>query len=110
MTEVQYCRLDDLPDLKQEDPTTKQLLLDWINSTVKEFNIDGLRIDTVEEVPPSFWKEYTESAGVHAVGEVFNGDLDFVASYQGSVPGLLNYPLFFSIRDAFMNGNSMNGL
>eukprot|EP00330_Aristerostoma_sp_ATCC50986_P007869 CAMPEP_0114598698 /NCGR_PEP_ID=MMETSP0125-20121206/21109_1 /TAXON_ID=485358 ORGANISM="Aristerostoma sp., Strain ATCC 50986" /NCGR_SAMPLE_ID=MMETSP0125 /ASSEMBLY_ACC=CAM_ASM_000245 /LENGTH=197 /DNA_ID=CAMNT_0001804771 /DNA_START=109 /DNA_END=703 /DNA_ORIENTATION=+ len=104
-TEVQVCRLDNLPDLDQDDSTTRQLLLDWVKGIVANNSFDGLRVDTVEEVKPEFWKEYiSEYAGVHAVGEVFNGDLDFVSGYQDYLPGLLNYPLFFTLRNCFISG------
>jgi len=42
---------------------------------VQTYDLDGLRIDTVPEVPPSFWKEYVKSAGVYAVGEVDDGNM-----------------------------------
>lgn len=58
-------------------------LYKWIRYLITEFNIDGLRIDTVPEVPKWFWKNFTETAGVYTVGEVFYPDWEFVASYVG---------------------------
>lgn len=51
-----------------------------------------------------FWLEYTQAAEVFQMGECFNGDIDFVGSYQGSVEALFNYPMFFTIHDVFGNG------
>ncbi len=50
---------------------------------------------------------------MYAVGEVFNGDVGYVSGYQapsGPLPGVLSYPLFFTLRDVFANGKSMNEL
>ncbi len=46
---------------------------------MKKYNIDGLRIDTVPEVPAWFWYNFSAAAGVYSVGEVFNGEMWFVA-------------------------------
>jgi len=54
-----------------------------------------------------------DSAGVYSVGEVFNGDVSYVAGYQypnAGLAGVLSYPLFFSLRDVFASQNSMNEL
>ncbi len=56
-------------------------LVEWIYNLVKKYNIDGLRIDTVPEVPPWFWYNFSSAAGVYSVGEVFNGEMWFVARY-----------------------------
>jgi len=42
------------------------------------------RIDTTPEVPKPFWSDFLASAGnnIFAVGEVFNGDVSYVSSYQ----------------------------
>ena len=57
-TEVEFCRLVDFPDLKQEDQKTRDLLLDWVKNTVETYGFDGLRVDTVPEVPKDFWNKY----------------------------------------------------
>jgi alpha-amylase len=35
------------------------------------------------KVDPSFWTLFQKAAGVYGVGEVYNGDVNYVASYQG---------------------------
>jgi glycosidase len=42
---------------------------------ITEYGVDGLRIDTVPEVPAEFWHDLTQNtlAGGYAVGEVYNG-------------------------------------
>jgi alpha-amylase len=81
--QVQFCRLANLPDLAQENPFVRSTLKQWISSIVTEYGFDGIRIDTVPEVPPDFWSEYADAAGVFNIGEVDNGDIDYNAQYQG---------------------------
>jgi len=58
-------------------------------------------------VPKWFWNQYSQSAGVFTIGEVFNGDYDYVAGYQGSLDALLNYPLYYKILTAYQKQQSM---
>ena len=98
---VENCRLADLPDLKHENDYVADELLRWIKYMVTEYNLDGLRVDTVPEVPKWFWKKFNKECGVFQIGEVFNGDVNYVASYQGPLTATFNYPLYYSINDAF---------
>jgi alpha-amylase len=75
---------------------------------VTKYNLDGIRIDTIPEVPKWFWKQFSESAGIFEIGEVFDGRMDFVAGYQNCcLDSVLNYPLYFTFKDVFMFGQSM---
>jgi alpha-amylase len=64
-------------------------------------------VDTTQEVPKDFWDEYSASAGVYTVGEIFNGNYAYVAGYQGHLDATLNYPGFWMLRSVFEGGNSM---
>ena len=98
---VENCRLCDLPDLKQENDFVTNTLVAWIADLVKEYDFDGIRIDTIPEVPKWFWDKFSASAGCYSLGEVFNGNVDYVAGYQGHVDALFNYPLYYQIQNAF---------
>ena len=98
---VENCRLLDLPDLKHENDFVADELLRWIEYIIKKYDIDGIRVDTVPEVPKWFWKKFSKASGVYQVGEVFNGDVDYVAGYQECLDATFNYPLSFTIKDAF---------
>lgn len=116
--EVELCRLASLPDLNQSRQDVAAYLQAWVASQVTGYGFDGLRVDTVPEVDMSFWRQFQSSAGVYAVGEVFNGDPSYVGPYQapsGSLPansgaltGILSYPLFFTMRAVFAQQQSMN--
>lgn len=63
--QVEYCRLADLPDLNQDGNSwVRQYLKDWVKNLVKEYDFDGVRIDTLPEVSKEFWGEFTNAAGV----------------------------------------------
>jgi len=98
---VENCRLAGLPDLKQENEWVQNTLLTWVKDLVNKYNIDGLRIDTIPEVPKTFWDKYHQSSGVFTIGEVFDNRLDYLRGYIGHVDTLLNYGLFDQIRNVF---------
>ena len=98
---VENCRLCDLPDLKQENDFVADELLKWIKFIIEKYDIDGIRVDTVPEVPKWFWSKFSKASGVYQIGEVFNGNPEYVASYQGCLDAVFNYPLSFTIKDAF---------
>lgn len=108
--EVQFCRLADLPDLNQENDWVRGKLKDWIKNLVQTYSFDGIRIDTIPEVPMDFWSEYAQSAGVFQMGEYFNGDPAKVGPYQGALTGLFNYPMYYTIKDVYGGGQSMYGI
>lgn len=76
--------------------------------------LQGLRLDTVPYVWPSYWQQFAASAGVYIVGEAFDGRYDFVANYTqangGPLPAMLAYPTFFALRNVFAEGQSMTQL
>jgi len=82
-------------------------LKDWIRNLVQKYNFDGIRIDTIPEVPKDFWAEFGQASGVFQMGENFNGNDGYVGDYQKYITALFNYPMYYTIRDVFMYGKSM---
>jgi hypothetical protein len=84
-TDVEQCWLGDssvaLADLNTENPSVPKTVCTWIQSLVKEYDIDGLRIDTVKHIRKDFWPEFAASSGVYTVGEVYDGDTAYVKDY-----------------------------
>ena len=110
LVEMEHCRLAGLMDFNNSDPegANAQQLYSWIAGLVANYSIDGLRVDTLPYVHPAFWLKFTAAAGgIYAVGEVDNGDVDFVSPWQApsganaALPGLLSYPMFWTLRGAF---------
>ena len=102
---VQRCWLGDsnvaLPDVNTADPMVRTMYHSWISKLVSAYSIDGLRIDTVKHVEQDFWPDFNNASGVYSVGEVYDRDSLYVCGFQNDLDGLLNYPLYFSMKDAF---------
>jgi alpha-amylase len=70
------------------------------------FLVDGLRVDSMQQVNSGFWRPFQAAAGgIHAIGEVFNGDPAYTCPYQGQLSGVMNYPTFYTITNAFRSTN-----
>lgn len=115
--------LDFLPDLNQEDPEVARYLIQntlwWIGTT----GLDGMRMDTWQYVPNSFWRDWNaalkkEFPNFTVVGEVKDGDVVHTAFFQGGrkrfdgidsgLASLLDFPLFYPIRHAFAEGKRLD--
>ena len=68
---------------------------------VKKYDIDGIRIDTIMEVPKWFWDKFRIAAGVFQIREAFRGDVNYVADYQNHLDSVFNYPLYYTIESSF---------
>ncbi|GKZ66244.1 hypothetical protein AnigIFM50267_011092 [Aspergillus niger] len=95
-----------LPDLRNEDQQVQNILGTWISELVSNYSIDGLRIDSVLNIAPDFFSNFTKSSGVFTVGEGATADAADVCPLQPSLNGLLNYPLYYILTNAF---NTTNG-
>lgn len=64
------------------------------------FNVDKL-----------FLSGFSQAAGVYTLGEGDTGSASSLCSLQGNMDGLLNYPMYYSLVDAFNDTDaSMAGL
>jgi glycosidase len=115
--------LDFLPDLNQHDAEVSRYLIQntlwWIGTT----GLDGIRMDTWQYVPNSFWRDWTaalkrEFPNFKVVGEVKDGDAVHVSFFQGGkarfdgvdsgLDSLLDFPLFYPVRHAFAEGKPVD--
>jgi neopullulanase len=115
--------LNFLPDLNQTDSEVERYLIQntlwWIGVT----GLDGIRMDTWQYVPNSFWQKWTvalkrEFPKFTVVGEVKDGDAVHTSFFQGGrvrfdgvdsgLDSLLDFPLFYSIRHAFGEGHNLD--
>ncbi|KAL7265920.1 hypothetical protein RUND412_011550, partial [Rhizina undulata] len=110
-TNVEVCRItSDLPDIDTTDTSIRTIFQNWISDLVSTYKIDGLRIDTVKHVEKDFWTGFVNAAGVFAIGEVYHGDPAYIGPYQSYVPGLLNFPMYYSITTAYASKGSFADL
>jgi glycosidase len=115
--------LDFLPDLNQHDEELERYLIQntlwWIGTT----GLDGIRMDTWQYVPNSFWQKWTaaikrEYPKFTVVGEVKDGDVVHTSFFQGGsvrfdgvdsgLDSVLDFPLFYPIRHAFAEGKQLD--
>ncbi len=111
-----------LPDLNQDDPEVARYLIQNTLWWTAMSGIDAIRQDTWPYVPRTFWRDWMtaikrEYPGMRVVGEVWDGDPSVLAFFEGSRPrsdgvsarvdALFDFPLFYALRKAFANGNSL---
>nr|ABS76467.1 alpha-amylase [Saitozyma flava] len=96
-----------LVDLRTEDSDVQSIFNSWISNLIQTYNIDGLRIDSLQQSGSFFFPGFNQAAGgMYMVGEVFNGNPSYVCPYQqAGMPGVLNYPMFFYITNAFQTSS-----
>lgn len=104
-TSVQVCWAGDnivsLPDLRTEDSDVLDIWIDWIQDVVADYNIDGIRLDSAMSLDFNFTPQFEAASGVYILGEVFNGNPNVVTPYQQYMSGLMNYPMYYYITEAF---------
>ncbi|CZT09340.1 hypothetical protein WAI453_003201 [Rhynchosporium graminicola] len=90
-----------LPDLRNEDSAILNIWTSWIANLVSKYKIDGIRLDSAQQLNNAFLAPFEKAAGVYVIGEVFNGNPSYTCAYQKDVSGLMNFPAYFWIRRAF---------
>lgn len=108
-TQIENCDLGGLDDLDQSNPVVSAHLMntykDWV-----DMGFDGIRVDAARSVPKPWLAAFEAAMGVPTFGEVFVGDVDYVSEYQDYEWGVLDFPYFFTVRDAFSADTDMNKL
>jgi|LDZU01.1.fsa_nt_gi glycosidase len=91
-----------LPKLNLENPDAREYLLDIARYWIREYGIDGWRLDVPWKVPISFWREFrrelkTEFPEIYLVGEIWRDPSPWVRG--DTFDGVMNYALRNSILD-----------
>jgi alpha-amylase len=76
---IENCQIAGLPDVNTQDSNIRSMFSQWIKWFVQEYSFDGVRIDTVKHVEKDFWSGFVSAAGVYTIGEVWNGDPEYLA-------------------------------
>lgn len=107
--QIENCDLGGLDDLDQSNPAVSDYLIrtykDWV-----DMGFDGIRVDAARSVPKSWLATFEREMGVPTFGEIFVGDVDYVADYQKYEWGALDFPYFFTVREAFAADTDMRKL
>ncbi|KNG46827.1 carbohydrate-binding module family 20 protein [Stemphylium lycopersici] len=107
---VEQCQIAGLPDINTGNSAIRTLLQDWVSWLVKEYNFDGVRIDTVKHVEKDFWPGFSAATGVYNIGEVFDGNPTYLAEYAKLMPGLLNYATYYPMNNFYQQKGSAQAL
>ncbi|KAI0490164.1 alpha-amylase [Xylaria cf. heliscus] len=98
-----------LPDVKTEDAGVRSTYNAWIKNLISTYGIDGLRVDTVQNVEKDFWPGFNSAAGCHLIGEIFNGDPSVYPDWLRYISGTMNYPVYYWLTRAFQSTSSTMG-
>lgn len=97
--EVENGDLAGLDDLAQEvaavEAELKKVYQQWFTQT----GSDAARVDAARSMPKWFLQSIEQAIGLPTFGEIFHGDPAYVADYQNYEWGVLDFPLFFAMRD-----------
>ena len=112
-----------LPDLDYRDPLTLTRVVDDLMRFVATHDLDGLRLDAVKHMDTAVITAIRARTDAIAaaggapfwlIGETFTGasERDLIASFVGPdlLDGQFDFPLFWTIRDAFANDRSFRDL
>ncbi|MFB9327686.1 family 14 glycosylhydrolase [Paenibacillus aurantiacus] len=96
-----------LDDLNQENPAVMSELKNWIGWLKRESGVDGLRVDTAKHVPKWALREFDAAANTFTIGEVFSGDAGYVGGYSNYLDAVLDFPMYYTMKDVFGSDASM---
>ncbi|WUH78652.1 pullulanase-type alpha-1,6-glucosidase [Streptomyces sp. NBC_00435] len=111
-----------LDDLWTERPEVVEGMEKIYEKWVKDFDIDGFRIDTVKHVDTGFWTQWATTLDKYAAqhgrkdffmfGEVYSADTAITSPYvtRGRLDATLDFPLQEAIRSYASQGAGAGGL
>ena len=111
-----------LDDLWTERPEVVSGMEKIYQRWVRDFDIDGFRIDTVKHVNPEFWTQWATALDSYAAkkgrddffmfGEVYSADTNVTAPYvtQGRLDATLDFPFQEAARQYASQGGSARKL
>ncbi|RFU69856.1 alpha-glycosidase [Peribacillus saganii] len=91
-----------MPKLNTEHPEVKNYLLEVGRYWVREFNIDGWRLDVANEVDHQFWKEFRKAVkeikpDAYILGEIWHDSMPWLQGDQ--FDAVMNYPFTTAVVD-----------
>ena len=95
-----------MPKLNTAHPDVKEYLLEVGRYWVREFNIDGWRLDVANEVDHNFWREFrteikTLNPEVYILGEIWHDALPWLQGDQ--FDAVMSYPVTNALLSYFAN-------
>lgn len=93
-----------MPKLNTENPEVKEYLLETGRYWVREFDIDGWRLDVANEVDHAFWREFRKEVkaikpDLYILGEIWHDSIAWLRGDQ--FDAVMNYPFTTNILKLF---------
>ncbi|MBY0148414.1 alpha-glycosidase [Neobacillus niacini] len=93
-----------MPKLNTENPEVKEYLLETGRYWVREFDIDGWRLDVANEVDHAFWREFRKEVkaikpDLYILGEIWHDSIAWLRGDQ--FDAVMNYPFTTNILNLF---------
>ena len=90
-----FAFVSSMPKLNTENADVKNYLLEVGRYWVREFNIDGWRLDVANEVDHQFWREFRQAVkeikeDVYILGEIWHDSMPWLQGDQ--FDAVMNYP------------------
>lgn len=108
--QLETCDLGGLDDLDQSNATVDSYLKSTYKDWVQSIGFDGVRVDAARSIPQTWLQSFEQTLGVPTFGEIFDGNVGYVSSYQRYEWGVLDFPYFFTARDAMAGDGDLNNL
>ncbi len=101
-----------MPKLNTQNPETRDFLLSVAESYVRNFDIDGWRLDVANEIDHEFWRALrkrvkTAKADAYIVGEVWHDAMPWLRGDQ--FDAVMNYPYGNAIVDFLLARDHLPG-
>ncbi|EAE2041268.1 alpha-glycosidase [Listeria monocytogenes] len=94
-----------MPKLNTANPEVQKYLLDIATYWIREFDIDGWRLDVANEVDHAFWKEFKKAAqaekeDIYILGEIWHDSWIWLLGDE--FHAVMNYPFTQTIIENFI--------
>ncbi len=103
----------DMPKWNTTNPVVREYLLDIATYWIKDYNIDGYRLDVSNEVSHLFWKEFCNLCrGLHNDFVIIGENWDNSSAWLGvdQFDSVMNYELYYPMIRFFNTNDSINSL
>lgn len=96
-----FAFVESMPKLNTQNPDVKKYLLDVATYWIREFDIDGWRLDVANEVDHQFWREFrtavrAEKSDLYILGEVWHDSMPWLLGDQ--FDAVMNYPFTSNVH------------
>ena len=102
---------DTMPKLNTNEPKVREYLLDVCENWVKEYDVDGIRLDVANEISHRFCKELrirlkAIKPDIYILGEIWHDAMPWLRGDE--FDAVMNYPLGESIKDFWIDKSLTN--